>query len=363
MMISKWALVRRNELVDLPEQITIHKDFLGELSAEEFEASFRQLHELFYKMYTDMAEHPEEFGFPTYTEEEYGYFSKEAREIRTAPWKPFYLLLELFAWGEWQNGAVVVDMAAFRKLNQVKKTDALIHALENYGFIFVGLKNGKLPTAGSVLEIDYPDNRNILQVLSIVAKKVMATQLKGVNNYFSNKVAFENGFISWNYKLLEEGLENCTLAEGCAYVADKMHDEADRAVAAKIDNMLREEGFLVSKGDANEGPGLRYSKGKAPHDFALVSLEGKLLLELRIRNAEKCMEYLKECPEPILEMFRHTDVGCHNRVNGTCNYGVKYIFEGEEKWHCGCCGAPFKLHPVQEEIEHYMRLMELGKKR
>ncbi|MBP3576762.1 MAG: hypothetical protein J6K15_01500, partial [Lachnospiraceae bacterium] len=239
MMISKWALVRRNELVDLPEHITIHKDFLGELSAEEFETSFRQLHELFYQMYTDMAEHPEEFGFPTYTEEEYGFFSKEAREIRTVPWKPFYLLLELFAWGEWRNGAVVVDMATFRKLNQVKKTDALIYALENYGFIFVGLKNGKLPAAGSVLEIDYPDNRNILQVLSIVAKKVMATQLKGVNNYFSNKVAFENGFISWNYKLLEEGLENCTLAEGCAYVADKMHDEADRAVVAKIDNMLR----------------------------------------------------------------------------------------------------------------------------
>ena len=108
---------------------------------------------------------------------------------------------------------------------------------------------------------------------------------------------------------------------------------------------------------------LRYSKGKAPYEFALGSLEGELVLELRLRNADKCMEYLKECPERIVEMFRQTDTGCQNRINGTCKYGVQYTFEGEEKWHCGCCGAPFKLHPEAEDVEHYLKLVELGKKR
>lgn len=363
MLISKWALVRRRELVDVPKQIKIHKDFLAELSEEEFEDSFRQIHELFYQMYTDMAEHPEEFGMPLYGMAEYNYFSKEARETRTAPWKPFYLLLELFSWGELCNGVIAVDMSTFRKLNQVKTTDVLIRALENYGFFFAGLKNGKLPASGGVLEIDYPDNRNILLVLSLVAKKVMNTQLKNAGNYFSNRVAFENGFISWNYKLLWEGLETCSLAEGCAYVADKMHNAADRAAAEKLDDILQKAGHMVSKGDANEGPSLRYSKGKTPYDFALESVEGELILELRIRNVDKCMEYLKECPERIVEMFRQTDAGCQNRVNGTCKYGVKYIFEGEEKWHCGCCGAQFKLHPVEVDMEHYLRLVELGRKR
>ncbi|MBP3568444.1 MAG: hypothetical protein J6K04_04690 [Lachnospiraceae bacterium] len=163
--------------------------------------------------------------------------------------------------------------------------------------------------------------------------------------------------------MLEEGAETCSLAEGCAYVADKMHVEADRTVVKMLDVILQKESFEVSKGDANEGPSLRYSRGKAPYEYALASMEGELLLELRIRNAEKCIEYLKECPEHILEMFRQSDMGCQNRVNGTCKYGVKYSFEGEEKWHCGCCGAPFRLHPVQEEIEHYLKLVELGKKR
>lgn len=361
-LISKWALLRRNELVDVPENITIHKDFLTELTEEEVAYSFRQLHDLFYQMYEDMAEYPERFGLPLYGEE-VDYFSKEAREVRTAPWKPFYLLLELFAWGELKNGVVLVDMTVFRERNQVKKPDVILRALEDYGFAFSGWKNGKLPPAGSVLELDYPDNKNVLIVLSMTAGKVMNTQLKNVSNYFSNEVAFSNGFLSWNYKLLSEAIDTCSLAEGCDYVADKMHAQADRMAIMDMDKRLREEGFTISKGDSNEGPAIRYSRGKSTYEFALVSLEGELILELRIRNAEKCMEYLKECPERICSMFRQTDVGCHNRVNGTCKYGVSYIFEGEVKWHCGCCGAPFKLHPVQEDIEHYLKLVELGKKR
>ena len=359
-MVSKWALVRRNELVDVPNNFKIHKDFLTDLSKEEFAYSFRQLHVLFYQMYTDMAEQPDRFGLPLYGETEYDYFSKEAREARTALWKTPVLLLELFSWGELRNGLLVVDMMQFREKNQ---TDALIHAMEEYGFVFHGAKNGKLPPAGSAVEIDYPDSRNNLIVLSLVAKKVMNLQLKNVKNFFSHRIAFENGFISWNYKILEDGLDICSLAKGCDYVADKMHTEADRNVIAALDKKLQEEGYSASKGDPNEGPSIRYCKGKGSYDFALTSLAGKLVLELRIRNAKRCMEYLLDCPERILDMFRQTEVGCHNRVNGTCNCGVKYTFEGEEKWHCGCCGAPFRLHPVEDDIEHYLKLVELGKKR
>lgn len=362
-MVSKWALVRRNELVDVPERIKIHRDFLTDLSEEEFAYSFRQLHELFYQIYTDMAECPERFGLPLYEEAKYDYFSKEARETRTAPWKLFVLLLELFAWGKLQNGALAVDMTLFREKNRIKKPDALICALEEYGFVFSGVKNGKLPPSGSVAEVDCPDSKNCLVVLSLVAKKVMATQLCDVSNYFSSRVMFENGFISWNYKLLAEGMDTCTVAEGCNYVGDKMHTEADRKVIAVLDKRLREEGYTGSKGDPNEGPALRYSKGKGTYDFALASVEGELRLELRIRNAMKCLEYVKECPESVLAMFRQTEEGCRNRKNGTCSCGVNYIFEGEEKWHCGCCGAPFWLHPAEKDTEHYLKLVELGRKR
>ncbi|MBO5335888.1 MAG: hypothetical protein J6A94_02000 [Lachnospiraceae bacterium] len=361
-LVSRWALVRQGELVDIPPKLEIHPDFLKKLSQEEFETAFRDIGNLFYQIYSDIADAPEEFGFPLYKIEEYSYFSKEAREARTASWNIFYLLLILFACGEWKEKVFVVETAAVREKIKVKKINLLLKALCSYGFVFEGISKFSL-SSGSKMEIDYPDNHNVLEVLSLVAKKVMDTQLKGISNYFSCMVAFSNGFISWNYKVLIEELNTCTLAKGCDYVADKMHTEEEKEVVDAIHKVMMENGLSVQKGDLNEGPALRYYRSKSTYDFALMSDRGKLVLELRIRNVRKCLEYLKECSDSIVDMFRHTDQGYRNRVNGTCKYGVKYEFEGEEKWHCGCCGAPFKIYPVKADIPHYLKLVELGSKR
>ena len=92
-LISKWALIRRNELVDIPDKLEIHPDFLRNLSYEEVESAFRHIGDMFYQIYSDTAASPEAFGLPLYKMDEYSYFSKEAREVRTAPWHLFYLLL------------------------------------------------------------------------------------------------------------------------------------------------------------------------------------------------------------------------------------------------------------------------------
>lgn len=361
-LISKWALIRRNELVDLPDKLEIHSDFLRNLSPDEFESAFRQIHDMFYQIYTDMAGSPKDFDFPLYQIDEFDYFSKEAREVRIMPWGLFYVLMSLFYCGELEGNILVADTAAVRKINKTKKTNVLIKNLCNYGFVFEGIKNFSL-SSGKRVEIDYPDNRNVLEVLSLVAKKVMGTQLANESNYFSHMVAFSNGFIGWNYRILNEDFYNCSLANGCDYVADKMHSKADQEVIFAIDEALIEKGFSIRKGDPNEGPAIRYYRTQSAYDFALVSDMGELILELRIRNAEKCLDYLDQCSERIVDMFRYSDQGCQNRVNGTCKYGVKYQFEKKEKWHCGCCGAPFKTHPVKEDIPHYLQLVELGNKR
>lgn len=333
-----------------------------DLSQEEVESAFRHIRDIFYQIYSDMAVAPEDFALPLYNIDEYNYFSKEAREARTAPWNLFYLLLCLFACGEYEGDIFVVNTAEVRKINKTKKTNVLLKVLCDYGFVFDGIKKFNLSSSNR-MEIDYPDNRNILDVLSMVAKKVMVTQLKDIGNYFSHMVAFSNAFISWNYKVLKENFHTCTLAEGCDYVADKMHSELEKEVIYAIDKLLLEQGFSVRKGDPNEGPAIRYYRTQSVYDFALVSDAGELVLELRIRNAQKCLDYLAECSESIIDMFRHTDKGCQNRVNGTCKCGVRYEFEKEVKWHCGCCGTPFKIHPVKEDILHYLKLVELGNKR
>lgn len=363
LLISQWALIRRNELVDIPDKIDIHPDFLQELSHAEFENAFRDIGGLFYQMYSDMADAPQRFGLPLYKTDEYDYFSNQAREARSAPWQLFYFLLWLFACGRFKENVFVADTAEVRRINKAKKTNLLLEALYDYGFAFGGIKKYQL-SSGDYLEIDYPDNPNVLTVLSAIAKKVKNTQLKDLKNVYSNQMAFGNAFIGWNYKILSEDLHTCSLAEGCDYVADKMHDAADKNVIAALDKILTEGGAVKKKGDSNEGPSVRYYRGKASvYDYALTSDTGALYLELRIRNARKCLAYLDECPERIAAMFRHSDKGCQNRVNGVCKSGVKYEFEQEEKWHCGCCGAPFRIHPVAEDIPHYLKLMELGGKK
>ena len=362
-LVSEWALIRRNELVDIPDQFVIHPDFLQTLSCEEFESAFRDIRAMFYQMYSDMAESPQRFGLPLYKTDEYHYFSNQAREARTVPWNLFYLMLWLFAYGDLKGNVFITDTEQVRKMNKAKKTNLLLEALCDYGFVFGGIKKYSL-TSANELEIEYPDNQNVIKVLSAVAKKVTDTQLKDVRNIGSGINVFSNAFIGWNYRVLAEDLHTCSLAEGCDYVSDKMHSEADREVIEILDQILMEQGCTRKKADSNEGPMIRYYAAKPTiHDYALNSEKGELYLELRIRNAEKCLNYLNECPERIVEMFRHSDAGCQNRINGSCKFGVKYEFEKEEKWHCGCCGAPFKLHPIKEDIPHYLRLVELGGKR
>ena len=83
-LVTKWALIRRNELVDIPEKLEIHSDFLQRLSHEEFESAFRDIGEMFLQMYSDMADSPQRFGLPLYKIDEYDYFSSQARSKNRA---------------------------------------------------------------------------------------------------------------------------------------------------------------------------------------------------------------------------------------------------------------------------------------
>lgn len=371
-LAGKWALIRRNELVDIPDRLTIHPDFLRTLSHAQFEYAFREIGKMFRQLYSEMAESPEKFGLPLYKADEYDYFSSQAREARSAPWNLFCFMLCLFSCGKFEGsesipkgaqhaaGGVIADTTEVRRIGKAKKTGLLLKALCEHGFVFSGIKKYSL-SSGSHIEIEYPDNPDVIEVLSLLAGKVYKTQLRDVKNPYSCMMMFSNAFIGWNYRVLAEDMNTCSLAQGCDYVADKMHNEADREVIFLIDEILVRQGYKMKRGDPNEGPSVRYFRGSSrTYEYALTSDRGDLYLELRIRNAENCLEYLSECPDDILSMFRHSDGGCRNRSGGVCVSGVSYRLDDEEKWHCGCCGAPFKLHPRKEDIPHYLKLIELG---
>lgn len=153
------------------------------------------------------------------------------------------------------------------------------------------------------------------------------------------------------------------------YIADRMHNPVDREFAFAFHRIMKEAGYFHERGGWNEGPDICYYDNRAvmehkgPYIFRLMSWKSDLRLMLRIRNAERCLEYVESCSRGIKEMFRHSDPGCQNHKKGTCTRGVGYTYDREERWHCGCCSAAFQLHPAAEDIYDYLELVKLGIKK
>ena len=316
-LINKWALIRRGELSVTPDTVETHPDFLRTISREDFETAFRQVGEIFYRIITDISETPERFGMPLYDESTTRYGAPEANESRHAAWRPMKLLYSVLTQGK-----------------KVKNSKQLFKALRDYGFEFKET-------------LEFPDNPNVITVMNLVAN-----------------VGIEEMFCKWSFRLLSK-LDN--YCDPFYALHDKTHTNEERAFISAFHQTMLKMGYFYSNGSWNEGPGICYydkesvMERKGPYIYRIIDWMGDLRLMLRIRNAEKCLDLFTD--EEIIEMLRHSDPGCNVHVSGNCNKGVGYIFEGQSRWHCGCCGAPFWLRPKTENIGHYIKLVEIGEKR
>lgn len=142
-LISEWAIVRRNEINEIPDNLNIHKNFLEQLSYDEFESAFRQIRDLVCSIMTDISENPQQFGMPLAREDETSYGKPIAQESRYAAFRPMQFLNLLFRNGEVRNGCLHVDTTRFAGECKIKNTHMLIKAWEDYGFDFEGLKKRK----------------------------------------------------------------------------------------------------------------------------------------------------------------------------------------------------------------------------
>ena len=360
--IVKWSLLRRNELVDVPEKFIIHPDFYPSMTEEEARSAFKEIHDLFYELYTKMADDPEYFSFPVYHIGDYDYFSKEEQDVRKKPFDIFILLLALFANGKLANNMVTISVIELQKSCKVKNIPVYLKILTDYGFIFQGLQKGKLPKTEDTITVEYPDNNAVLMLLYLVANKVTNVQLSEEKNPAATDAIYRNAFISWNYRIVAEDLQTMTKSEECNYVVDKLHTADERETLTLLHREIMKAGYQCKLAGRNEGPCIRYYMGSSgTYTFAANEVEGKLQLELRMKKMDKCLAILPECGEHIREMFLKSDPGCQNRQNGTCHSSIRFELDGEERWHCGCCGSPFQIYPVKEEIPTYLKLVQLGK--
>jgi hypothetical protein len=379
-IINEWALIRRNEMVDIPEKFIINEAYINNLPEDRIEAAFREIWDMFYKIYTDISIYPEKFGMPLYKNNpdeysKYGFPPSAANQSKYAPFMFFDLLINIFISGELKSGELIVSADKLRLANEkyklcvqktykIKNIGKLFSQLKNYGLYADGLINNKLTDKIGEIILTCPDNNDILYVLKKMADKTHENNRR-------------EDFVTCHYKLLKDDINKINYGFGADFIADKLHNGKLREAVYAIDKKLIEKGYIPSLdgcGDIGYGNGQKallyyidkkdVGKRSLCH-FKLATLNAgnELILSLRIRNIQNCLEYLECCPVSLKEIILKDDPGCSHRFDGSCKTGQAYKIGDKTFWKCGCCGMQFNFTPVIEDIHHYIKLVEAGVKK
>ena len=363
--VSVWAKRRRDEVVPVPPEYAVHRDFTADMGADDAREAFAMIRELFMNVYGDIAENPSAFGMPPYQKDAYRVFSQQWRDAGQAPYRPFILLYNLLAYGESAGQSVTVPHGIFKSINKVKQSHYLFDKLADYGFEFEGLKNNK--PSGDDIIVSYPDNPGALRLLKLLAEK-------------SKNAERLEDFLCCHFRLLQDDMHTVNYGYGADDVADRVLTESERTFVYEMDNALTNTGLYRKPYGGIECKGVAYYRSekvmaaKGPYSFRIVNKDfdfinpesdiRKMRLLLRIRNVGNCMEYLKTCPDSVLRIFTdHSDKGCARRAEGACKHGISYEINGTEYWRCGCCHTGFNFKPDISDIPHYIKLVELGEKK
>jgi len=348
-------------LIDIPDDFDIDKNYLKDMDKSKFYEAFKQLWHVFKNIYEDITANQDSFGIPI----------KEKMYAWT-PYRPVSLLYFLFILGVTENRILTANIEKFHAIqSQLKNIPVLFKRLTDYGFEFEGLQGYKLPKNKDTINITYPTNPNIIEVIKYMADK-------------AHRHDKRRDFNSCYFRLFTEDMNTASYDKGIDIFADRLSTQQEKNIAYMIDKALRAKGFF-----AHERHGYSYyakesvMKAKGAYHFKLEQVEKSdaenayansralmfaeinnndktLVLCLRIRNVVKCLEYLEQCPKSVKNIFIGSDRGCG--FVKECNTGMNYIFDGKEYWRCSCCNAMFHCLPEIESIPHYIKLVELGHK-
>lgn len=354
--IERWSRLRKKELIAYPNEFPIHDVYTTTCTREELKSGFGELHEIFTHCYDDILTDPADMLLPTYDMSEYGYFSKEARSSREESYKYAKVFYVLGYSGELKSN-VELRIQADKLKEQCKalkitNIGAFLNKLGNYGFTAEGLVNGKIKSGTDII-ISYPDNNYVIMALHVLAVKANNT------DRFSD-------FCRLNYKLLESDWSTIKYGSGADYVSDILSSEQDRETAQLIHDELIKRKYFYNFQDWNEGPQIRYYKKESDlkrntnASFWLASMDTELRLYFRIANMDKVIEYIKNCPESVINNFSVSDNGCANRFSGKCASGISYQLGGKTIWRCGCCNPNFQVNPTAQDYLYYIDAVEMA---
>ena len=356
--IERWSQLRKKEVMSFPDEFPMHDVYKTVCTYEELKSGYKELHEIFMHCYEDILNDPAGMLLPIYDMNEYGYFSREARSSREESYKYAKIFYVLGYSGELKkNGEICISSDKLKeqcKALKITNFGAFLNILRNYGIVAEGLVNGKVKS-NTDITVSYPDNKNVITVLYILAVKTYNT------NRFMD-------FCRLNYKLFESDWSTIEYGNGVDAVSDLFHSEQDRMAARLIHEELLKRNYCFNFQNWNEGPQIRYYKKESDRNrntnasFWLTSMDTELKLYFRIANMDKVLEYIKNCPDSVISNFLVSDNGCANRIAGTCVSGISYQLGGNTIWRCGCCNPNFQVVPTPQDYLYYIDAVEMAGK-
>lgn len=354
--IERWSQLRKKELISYPDKFPVHDVYKTICTYEELKSGFEKLHEIFLQCYEDILCDPAGMMLPVYDVNEYGYFSKEARKSREESYKYAKIFYALGYSGELKsNGELSVQADKLKeqcKILKITNIGVFLNKLDKYGIIVNGLVSGKIKS-NTEITVSCSDNKNVITALYILAVK-------------SNNTDRFKDFCRLNYKLFESDWDTIEYGGGVDAVSDVLHSEQDRETAQLIHEELLKRNYCYNFQDWNEGPQIRYYKKESDRNrntnasFWVTSMDTELKFYFRISNTEKALEYIKKCPESVIENFLISDNGCDNRTSGKCASGISYQLGDKTIWRCGCCNPNFQVAPNTQDYLYYIDTVEMS---
>lgn len=356
--IQRWSQLRKKELISYPDDFPIHDIYRTIDTQEGLMSGFRELHEIFERCYEDILNDPAAMLLPVYDRNDYGYFSKEARDSREKSYQYAKVFYVLGYSGQWeQNGELWIQADQLKeqcKALKITNIDKFLKILSNYGFMTEGLVNGKIKN-NTDIRISYPDNPHVMAAFYILAAKSKNTD------------RFQD-FCRLNYRLFAGDWNTAEHGGGIDAVSDLFHSEQERKTAQKIHEELIKRKYVYNFQEWNEGPQIRYYQKEGDRNrntnasFWLTSMDTELILYFRISNMDQAIAYIQNAPQSVIRNFLVSDTGCANRISGKCKSGISYQLDGKTIWRCGCCNPNFQVAPDMQDYLYYINAAELAGK-
>ncbi len=346
------------------ESHNVCPQYLQGLDEDRFWKACARIREIMTDYYTQAETAPAALDLPAFEIEKYRNTTKEARAGNAALLSFPCALLSLGASAVLDGDSMTVDISALRKFFSGIKGKYLpkqLNLLADYGFVFDPFSK-TLPRTGT-LRIFYPDNGDVLTVLSAMGDKLT----RYLPCYLSGKPISGFGlglleqFIFVTPGLFADNTENLPpkSLEHMAAVVGKEHAMSLTAIAEEFkkrgltpefDTAFLKNRFVDEKGKDS----LCYIEYG---DYKTIWQDGneQLFLRLKLNHPDCYMDKIESLPPELFSTF--TDVWCAGCAE-KCNRRIVYQLGGEEKRACGCFFFSFK-NPKPEDLPLLFELYDL----